>query len=104
MKNSNCLAATVFFLLATPRLMWLHGRTWEFGPHGLPVSILSADGQTYRDGSQIDVLSAGIIRSGIEEPLAAGFLAFFGWVAIALAMPGSVRKSKFEKSSKSAGR
>jgi hypothetical protein len=104
MKNSNWFAAAIFFLLVTPRLMWLHGRTWEFGPHGLPVSILSADGQTYRDGSQIDALSAAIIRSGVEEPMWAAWVAFMGWAAVTLAMPRRARKSKVEMPSKSAGR
>ncbi len=63
-------------------MLWGHGREWEFSPHGIPVSALSPDGQTYRNGNEIDPLTLAIIRSGNEEAIAASI---FGFAFLALA-------------------
>lgn len=64
------------------RLAWVHGGTWEFSAHGIPVSALSPDGETYRNGDEIDPITLGMIRGGTEEGASACiFIALF--VAIA---------------------
>ena len=59
-------------------MLWRHGREWEFSCHGIPVSALSPDGQTYRDGNEIDPLTRAIIRSGDEEVISASLYGFLG--------------------------
>jgi len=91
MNKLYALVGIVAMFLIPARIIWLHGRTWECGPHGLPVSILSPDGRTYRDGSEIDPFSNAIIRSGMEEPLFTAWAAFMCWSAYELRRRKHVR-------------
>jgi hypothetical protein len=79
------LAVLVFF---PARMVWTHGGTWEFSPHGIPVSALSADAKTYRNGGEIDPITEGLIRRGIEEQVSGfaygGMLLAFGLLAYAV--------------------
>jgi hypothetical protein len=84
MSKFYALVGVALMIVLPARMIWLHGRTWECGPHGLPVSILSPDGRTYRDGSEIDPYSNAIIRSGMEEPLFIAWAAFMCWSAYEL--------------------
>jgi len=84
MNRFYSLVGIAAMFLIPARMIWLHGRTWDFGPHGLPVSILSPDGTIYRDGSAIDPYSEAIIRSGMEEPLRAALLAIIAGAAYVL--------------------
>jgi hypothetical protein len=49
-------------------LSWLstYGRQWDFSG-GMPTTLLSPDGKTYRDGAPIDGLSLAIATSGHEQ-------------------------------------
>jgi hypothetical protein len=67
MKNVLALIWLVIFVALPVRVIWTYRGTWEFGPHGIPVSVLSSDGTTYRNGSEIDPVTAVVIRSGKEE-------------------------------------
>ncbi len=91
MSKFYALVGVVLMIVLPARMIWLHGRTWECGPHGLPVSILSPDGRTYRDGSEIDPYSSAIIRSGMEEPLFTAWAAFMCWSAYELRRRKHVR-------------
>ncbi len=64
--------AMMIFLPA--RMIWTHGERWEFSSHGIPVALLSPDGETYRNGDEIDPITLGMIRGGIEERVAACIL------------------------------
>jgi hypothetical protein len=67
------------------RAICTYGGLWEFGPHGIPMIALSPDGTTYRDGSELDPLTAAITRSGSEETIVGCVLgvlsALFVWMA-----------------------
>jgi hypothetical protein len=82
--------AMLIFLPA--RMIWAHGGRWEFGPHGIPVSALSADGKTYRNGDEIDPITEMMIRSGIEERVA-GF-AYGGLLLAVVVLAYEVRQYK----------
>src|SRR5580658_1200553 len=90
MMNKLCAWLGIAVLIFLPaRMVWTYGGTWEFGPHGIPVSALSADGKTYRNGNEIDPITEMAIGSGIEERvsgfayggllLAVAFLAYQVW-------------------------
>ena len=89
MMNKLCawfgIAALIFF---PARMVWTYGGTWEFSPHGIPVSALSADGKTCRNGGEIDPITEGLIRRGIEEQVSGfaygGMLLAFGLLAYAV--------------------
>jgi hypothetical protein len=74
MKKPGAYVDILLISLLVARAGWLHGRQWEFGPRGLPVCVLSPDGTTYRDGSEIDPISRSIIDSGLQEVWYATFL------------------------------
>jgi hypothetical protein len=66
MKAIYCGATLIFIAMVGWRLLH-YGKTWEFSPRCVPVSALSPDGKTYKNGETIDPMNAGIIRSGSEE-------------------------------------
>jgi hypothetical protein len=77
MKRTVPLSAWLaigLFAAFTFGMLCRHGREWEFSRHGIPVSVLSPDGQTYRNGNEIDPFMLSIIRSGNEEAIMAGIL------------------------------
>jgi len=53
------------------RMIWTHGGRWELSRHGIPVSVLSPDGKTYRNGDEIDPITEMLIRGGTEEGVTA---------------------------------
>ena len=85
MKNVLALFWLVIIVAFPVRVFWTHGGKWEFGPHGIPMIALSPDGKTYRDGDELDPLTAAITRSGKEETIVGctlgGLIAFFAWSA-----------------------
>lgn len=85
MKNVLALFWLVIIVAFPVRVFWTHGGKWEFGPHGIPMIALSPDGKKYRDGDELDPLTAAITRSGKEETIVGctlgGLIAFFAWSA-----------------------
>jgi hypothetical protein len=85
MKNVLALFWLVIIVAFPVRVIWTHGGKWELGPHGIPMIALSPDGKTYRDGDELDPLTAAITRSGKEETIVGctlgGLIAFFAWSA-----------------------
>jgi hypothetical protein len=85
MNKVYSLFGLAFIVGILVRAMWTYGGEWEFGPHGIPMVALSQDGTTYRDGGEIDPITAAITRSGNEGVIwgcALGVLAvFFAWWA-----------------------
>jgi hypothetical protein len=69
MKDILALVWLVIFVALPVRVIWTYGGQWEFGPHGIPVIALSPDGTTYRDGNELDPITAAITRSGNEETI-----------------------------------
>jgi len=48
-----------------------YGKRWDLsGRYGMPTTLLSPDGQTYRDGSPIDGVTLAFAKRGIEQGLA----------------------------------
>jgi hypothetical protein len=49
-------------------LSWLstYGRHWDLSG-GMPTTLLSPDGKTYRDGSPVDGFTLAMARSGNEQ-------------------------------------
>jgi hypothetical protein len=66
MKVASALATLIFIGLVI-RYLCAYGGEWEFSLRGIPLPALSADGSTYRNGSEIDDISRGLIRSGLYE-------------------------------------
>jgi hypothetical protein len=85
MKNVLALVWLVIIVAFPVRVIWTYGGVWEFGPHGIPMIALSPDGTTYRDGSELDPMTAAITRSGKEEAIwgcwLGGLIAFVAWLA-----------------------
>jgi hypothetical protein len=81
---------TVAFLIWVPvHVVRTYGGKWEFGPHGLPVSVLSPDGERYRDGDEIDPLTMTWIRAGVEEQVMGVLLG--GLVTVVLTLANALR-------------
>jgi hypothetical protein len=55
-KASSWLGVAIFVVVFV-RQASRHGQTWEFSSHGIPVSLLSPDGERYRNGEAIDPIS-----------------------------------------------
>jgi hypothetical protein len=71
----------VFLVIAVNCVAHL-GSRWEFGPSGIPRSVVSPGGHSYSDGTLIDPLTSGLIRAGIEEEV---MLAIFLFIVACVA-------------------
>ena len=56
------------FALATACFISGYGTHWDLsGRYGMPTTLFSPDGQSYRDGSPVDPVTLAIARQGIEQ-------------------------------------
>jgi hypothetical protein len=65
------------FVAIVARVAWMHGQTWELSARRIPVSLLSPDGETYRNGDEIDPINRAMIRAGNQEQV-------MGWALVVL--------------------
>lgn len=109
----------VLFISATVHVVLVYGEEWEFSPRGIPVTALSPDGETYRNGRPVDPMIRQMHESGFDEKLMGVLLAVLlvvsAYVAIQMAdysrLIGSMNRSnardavyRFAKQLEEAGR
>jgi hypothetical protein len=86
MKHVWGILGCGLFLFLTIYQATMHGRKWEFGTYGMPVSLLAEDGRHYRDGSEVDPLTLALVRSGNEETvhliIVGVLLLMLGWLML----------------------
>ncbi len=53
-----------------------YGKRWAFaGPYYLPKTLVDATGTRFLDGSEFDLMTAAVLRSGLEDEITALCLA-----------------------------
>jgi hypothetical protein len=67
MKIINCIGCLLFVGL-TVNVITKYGKEWDLsGKYHMPTTLLSPDGQTYRDGSEVDPVTLALVNHGIEQ-------------------------------------
>jgi hypothetical protein len=85
MKPVAWIGWALFVVLVTVNI-GNYGKRWAFvGPCYLPKSLLDATGTRFRDGSELDPLTAALVRARLEEEFyAIGLLVIVGGSAYCL--------------------
>jgi len=56
------------FGLSTLCCVATYGKHWDFsGRYRMPTALLSPDGNTYRDGTEVDPFTLALVHGGIEQ-------------------------------------
>ncbi len=67
MKGAGLLGWLIFGV-STVYCVATYGKHWDLsGKYHMPTALLSPDGKTYRDGSEVDPVTLALVRQGIEQ-------------------------------------